>query len=433
MRGITGPQSVSFDQFELSVARGVDVGLCRTFGQELVQVGTARSNDFVLRDPTVSRFHLKIETAGHNFTLVDADSTNGTYLGGFRFRTAFLEKEATITLGNTELRFTPLGRQAVVDLPARDQMGGILGGSPRMRELYTLVERAAGFNIPLIIEGETGTGKELVARTIHELSPRAAHPFEVLDCGALPDNLIESELFGHVKGAFTGADRERQGVFETADGGTVFLDELGELRANLQPKLLRVLETGEIKRVGGSTMHRVDVRIIGATHRSLSEMVNKNLFREDLYYRLAGHKIRVPPLRERREDIPQLAEHFLKLLRQGGNPSLPATLDDETLAAFADFPWPGNVRQLRRAVERVAMFGVMELTAPRRIEGDRDYPGGDPSAMTLRAAREVFERRYLTNLMRRFAGDTKAAATASDMHPKSLLRLLRQHGLDGQE
>jgi DNA-binding NtrC family response regulator len=419
-----------FDRFELSVASGPDRGKSGSFGQEVVQVGTARANDLVLTDPTVSRFHLKIET-GDRFAVIDLGSTNGTYLGGaYRIEKAYLDEECVLEVGKTELRFRPLGDRATVALPDADRMGDLIGASTKMRQLYALVEKVAASDMPVVIEGETGTGKELVARILHERSPRADEPFEVLDCGAIPDTLIEAELFGHVKGAFTGADRDRQGIFQRAHGGTVFLDELGELKLGLQPKLLRVLETGEIRRVGDSKSIRVDVRVVAATHRSIGGLVNKNMFREDLYYRLAGCKVGLPPLRDRTEDIPLLVDHFLRALRQGGNRSAPKVLDPDTLELFTSHPWPGNVRQLRNAVERLAVMGTVELTGySRETERHLEVPSGGVSQMPLKDAKEAFERRYLEELMRKHRGDVRAAADTAQLHPKSLARLLRRYAI----
>lgn len=430
VEGTPGQQQLVFNKFELSVISGSDQGFKETFGQEVVQIGSARANDVVLTDRTVSRFHFKIESGGGLFTLTDLGSTNGTYLGGHRIQSAYLEDEAFIDLGNSQLQFKPLGDQATVDLPDRDHMGGLRGSSPRMRQLYSLLERIATSDLPVVIEGETGTGKELVAHIIHDNSARADQAFEVLDCGAIPDTLIESELFGHVKGSFTGADRDRSGIFERAHGGTVFLDELGELKVGLQPKLLRVLEAGEIRRVGGSKPIKVDVRVVAATHRSLHDLVNRNVFREDLYYRLAGCRVELPPLRDRSEDIPMLANHFLIQLRKSGNRNVPKALDEETIASFLSYPWPGNVRQLRNAVERIAVMGVVDLAGEKAgLPRESETSPSTSTRAPLKEAKEAFERRYLEELMARHKGEIRKAAEAAELHPKSLARLLRRYAI----
>jgi DNA-binding NtrC family response regulator len=417
-------EELTYGRFELHVSSGPDAGKVAEFGQEAVQVGSSRAVDFALSDPTISRFHIKIEASGGAFMLADLDSTNGTYLGGHKIKLAYLEGETLIEIGNTKLRFRPLGDRATVTVPVRDRMGPIIGGSLKMRQLYTLVERVAKSDIPVIIEGETGTGKDLVARVIHDASPRAKKPYEVLDCGSVPETLIQSELFGHVKGAFTGADRDREGIFERADGGTVFLDEIGELGIDMQPKLLRVLETNEIRRVGDNAPVKIDVRVVCATHRSLRDLVNQSKFREDLYYRLAGCKVDMPSLRDRRQDIPLLVDAFLAELRAQGLGDVPDKVSPETLKVFMSRTWPGNIRQLKNAVKRVALMGFDE--APTDDELKKSAPASSPTMLTLKDARETFERGYLTELMARYPGDLDAAAEASGMHPKSLARLLRK-------
>jgi DNA-binding NtrC family response regulator len=426
-----GRQRFLFDRFTLAVTQGPGARESWTFGQEAVQVGSAKANDVVLDDNTVSRFHLRIETDAHTFTLCDLGSTNGTLVNGVRVAKAFVEAAATIVLGSTTLRLEPLGEQTAVDLPDRDRMGNLIGRSIAMRRLYALLERVAPSELSVIIEGETGTGKEVVAHLLHASSARAAKPFEVLDCSAIPENLVESELFGHVKGAFTGADRSRAGVFERAQGGTVFIDEIGELDRALQPKLLRVLESGEYRRVGDGTPMKADVRVIAATHRSLRAMVNSGAFREDLYFRLAGCRIELPPLRERPEDVPLLVAHFLEALRAREPTRRVEMPDEETLHRLSRYPWPGNVRQLRNAVEQLAVLGGVELSA----SAPQDAPSIEQAAsaavrLSFRDAKEAFERAYLEALIRQHGGDVPRAAQAAEIHPKSLFRMLRRHAVD---
>lgn len=427
VRAPHAPQQLTFTRFELSVMEGVDTGLTKIFGQESVQIGTARANDFVLSDRTVSRFHAKIETQEGRFRLTDLGSTNGTYLGGYGVQAAFLESRAIFDLGTTKIRFQPLEDKATVVLPDTDRLGPLIGQSSKMRQLFALIKRVASSDLPVIIEGETGTGKDLVARILHEMSPRVDAPFEVLDCAAIPDNLIESELFGHMRGSFTSAERDHKGLFERANGGTVFLDELGELKVELQPKLLRVLETGQIRPVGSANSVQVDVRVIAATHKSLRELVNKNMFREDLYYRLAGCKIDLPPLRDRREDIPILVDSFLESMRKAGQQGVPKNLDSDTMDQFLQHPWPGNVRQLRNAVERIAVMGTTGFSLEF---GDRDQAALPTELKPLKDAKDEFERQYLVRLLERHQGDMRAAASAAEIHPKSLARLLRRYAIN---
>ncbi len=418
-----------FDRFELTVVNGPDKGACHCFGQEVVQIGTARSNDLVLNDRTVSRFHLKIETEKGTFTLVDLGSTNGTWIAGIRVEKIFLSDEAILDLGVTQLKFRPLGDAATVELPLQDRLGAIVGGSAKMRELYGLMTKVALSNLSVIIEGETGTGKELVARALHETGARSDERFEILDCCAVPDTLMESELFGHVKGAFTGADRDHAGVFERAKGGTVFLDEIGELKLTLQPKLLRALENSEVRRLGDERVVRLDVRVVAATNRSLRGMVNKGEFREDLYYRLAGFRLQLPALRDRVEDIPLLVSHFLNLsnARAAGRATV-ASIDAETVRTLVRHSWPGNVRQLKNAVERLAVMGVADIDEePRMNEAPHESPMDGALRLPFREAKEAFELFYLDALIKRHAGNVSEAASAAEIHPKSLGRMLRRH------
>src|SRR5687768_534421 len=293
----------------------------------------------------------------------------------------------------------------------------MVGRSRVMREIFGLVERTAMTDATVLIEGETGTGKDMIARTLHQLSPRSAAPFIVVDCGAVAGTLIESELFGHEKGAFTGAVAARQGAFELASGGTVFLDELGELSLDLQPKLLRVLEQRELRRVGGSKTLKVDLRVVAATRKDLRSEVEKGKFREDLYFRLNVVPITAPPLRERREDIPLLIAHFLPKLAAPGQP--PPILGDSTKAALMAHDWPGNVRELRNVIERALALGTdpSALVAPLgdtlRSSSAASHTGSEPAEFepglsfrdTKEKWNEVFERRYLTWLLRRAEGN----------------------------
>src|SRR5512143_2794889 len=277
-----------------------------------IRIGAMDDNDLVIQDDTVSRYHCKIVQEDNAYVLVDLGSTNGTFINRVRIREGFLKPGCTVHLGQSELKFYA-GEEEVEIVPSRkDRCGDIIGKNQRLREIYAIIEKIAPTNTTMIIEGETGTGKEVVAQTIHKLSARASGPMMVFDCGAVPENLIESELFGHEKGSFTGAIMTRQGLFEMGDGGTVFLDELGELPLDLQPKLLRALEQREIRRVGSNRPLKVDVRIIAATNRNLEEEVRHGRFRQDLFYRLSVVRLILPPLRERGEDIPLLVRHFLK-------------------------------------------------------------------------------------------------------------------------
>ena len=310
-----------------------------------------------------------------------------------------------------------------------------------MRQVFSIIERVAPTTLTALITGETGTGKELASRAMHRLSNREQGPFVIFDCGAAPDSLIESELFGHEKGAFTGAVAAREGVFEAADGGTLFLDEIGELPLDLQPKLLRVLEQRELRRVGGSKVRSVDVRIVAATNRDLLKEVQAGRFREDLYYRLAVVELQLPPLRDRIEDLPLLVSHLLSRAQKGG--ARVRAVEDQVISLFQDWRWPGNVRELANVVERAIPFTdgpIVTLDAlPEAFLAGRPRSAGAPgvqarSDMPFKDAKEklieAFERQYLLDLIERHSGNISKAARAADMDRKSIARLMRKHGIN---
>jgi len=374
----------------LRVTAGSDLGASCPMTLERVHVGTAGTNALVLTDPLVSRCHLELRVQDSSYLVLDLDSTNGTFFRGARIREAELGVGAEIRLGSTVLRIEP-GPISSEEVSSSEAFGGLVGSSPAMQRVYGLLSAVAPTDTTVLIEGETGTGKELVARQIHRGSPRHDCPFGVLDCGSLPPGLIESELFGHERGAFTGAVTEREGVFEKYRGGTVFLDEIGELPLALQTRLLRVLDQRTVKRVGGNLQRRVDIRLVAATNRELRKEVAEGRFREDLYYRLAVVRIVLPPLRRRREDIPLLARHFLF---QAGCADLDAVLTEEVLEVLRSRRWPGNVRELRNMLERAMIFsdgseGLLdERTQERSMSGaalqppGRDHPPALDSAPT---------------------------------------------------
>jgi len=319
-----------------------------------------------------------------------------------------------------------------------ERFGELYGDSTPMREVFGLLARVAPTDLGVVLLGETGTGKELAARALHAEGERAGAPFVVLDCGAIQPNLIESELFGHERAAFTGADRPRKGAFEVADGGTIFLDEIGELPLELQPKLLRVLERREVQRLGASRPEAIDVRLVAATHRNLAQMVTAGTFREDLYFRLAEMEIRLPPLRDRKEDIPLLARRMLAELAEAGGPTVP--LSDAALQTLKRRDWPGNVRQLRNVLRRAAVMATGETIEPEDLES-LPISGPPPSApeatvdasLPLKEARDAWsaplERDYLERVLRHHVGDLDAASAHAGIHRKSFERLLRRHDL----
>jgi DNA-binding NtrC family response regulator len=427
------PVAVERRGFVVEVVAGPDAGKRATATRRSFEVGTQPASDLVLSDAHVSRRHLRIDIEARDCVLYDLGSTNGTLLGGVRVRAASLDDGAIIECGQTRLRFALTAAPLRVALAERDDFEGLLGRSVAMRELFALLDRVAGTDAPVLIQGETGTGKERVARAIHARSRRAARPMAVFDCAAVPPTLIEAELFGHERGAFTGAVDRRAGVFERADGGTVFLDELGELALELQPKLLRVLESNEVFRVGANKPTPIDARIVAATHRDLQARLGEGLFREDLYYRLAVVTVRVPPLRERREDIPMLASHFARdHLFQGTRPA--AAPGWEAIFEFMrGYDWPGNVRELRNVVERAVIMSDPKLLRGDPLDAVAELRKRAEPAMhkrvSLRAARDATEREYLEDLLRVTDWDLDQAAAIAEVHRKSLERLLREHNI----
>ena len=351
--------------------------------------------------------------------LVDLDSTNGTFVGGLRVRGATVPRGTQLRIGDTLLVVD--GADGPAADPALD-LPPMTIASERMREVARRVRAVAPLTGAVLVHGETGTGKELVAHAIHDLGPRHAGPFVTVDCGALPASLLEAELFGHERGAFTGADRARAGAFERADGGTIFLDEIGELPPPAQAALLGMLDRRRFRRLGGEREISVSLRIVSATNRDLRSEVNRGAFREDLFYRLAGARIALPPLRERREDIPALARRFALELTGDA-----AALDEATLATLAAQSWPGNIRELRAAVEQVLAFGLGELGVPSPVpvEASELVRYRDAKA----AAIEAFDRDYLGRLLAATEGNVSEAARRARMDRPYLFGLVKRYGL----
>jgi DNA-binding NtrC family response regulator len=395
-------------------------------GGDLFRIGTQPSNDLVLRDPAVSRFHCKLTRDGAGWRLTDSGSLNGTRLDGVRVRDADLGLEGTITIGDSILLVRAADVTDEPAVPDIQSFGALTGMSVAMRKLFAFLEKVAASEINVLIEGESGTGKELVAAEIVQRGPRAEGPFVIVDCSSISPSLVESELFGHVRGAFTGADRERTGAFEAAHRGTVFLDEVGELPLELQPKLLRALESREIRRVGETRSRKVDVRVIAATNRDLQREVNKGLFREDLYFRLAVMNVRVPPLRSRLEDIPLLVRGFLSAVGMAEQQDLfPARV----LAELAAHDWPGNVRELKNYVERTIVLREPQPPSSRQGAGPAPVDLGMPFKLAKDVVVNNFERSYVTALLEASGGNVSKAARAGGMDRMYLHRVIQKHGL----
>ncbi|OJY31484.1 MAG: hypothetical protein BGO98_15730 [Myxococcales bacterium 68-20] len=428
-------ETVAVPRMSLSVEREGGMPVQRTIVHDgdLCKIGSHASNDIVLRDPMVSRFHCRLVREDGVWRLRDSGSMNGTKLDGVRIRDADIVEGGVLTIGDSVVRLRAGAPQKEDIVPMLPSFGALVGTSMPMRRMFGLLDKIAQSDINVLIEGESGTGKELVATEIMQRSSRADKPFVVVDCGAISPSLVESELFGHVRGAFTGADRDRMGAFEAADGGTVFLDEIGELPLELQPKLLRALEAREIRRVGETRARRVNVRVISATNRDLEREVNKGRFREDLYFRLAVISARVPPLRERLDDLLVLVRTFLQQL---GVPEEERLFPQPVLQEMSKHDWPGNVRELRNYVERSV---VLQSASPtlRRGQGAAPPAAGPINGIDLsvpfRIAKDSvidsFERSYLSQLLEAAGGNMSKAARMAGMDRMYLHRLVQKHGL----
>ena len=400
---------------------------------DCIRFGSHESNEVVLNDPKVSRFHCRVIRGRTSWLLTDTGSTNGTRLDGVRVRDADLPSHGACRLEIGDSRVILREGQTLGGAEALDRanFGDLYGTSIAMRKLFAVLERVAASEANLLIEGESGTGKELATLEVVRRSPRARKPFVVVDCGAISSNLIESELFGHVRGSFTGADRDRIGAFEAADGGTVFLDEIGEMPLDLQPKLLRALEAREIRRIGETKPRKVDVRVIAATNRSLEREVNQGRFREDLYFRLSVVTVRMPPLRERTEDLDILVRAVLENLDALDSSRL---FTPEVMANLASYNWPGNVRELRNYVERTI---VLQQAAPTRPPPPAASPSTPPAPVDIeipfRAAKDQvideFERAYLARLIEWAGGNVSKAARKAQLDRMHLHRLIQRYDL----
>jgi transcriptional regulator with GAF, ATPase, and Fis domain len=420
------------------VVAGPDEGTEAALAGTLV-VGSGEGAALVLHDPSVSRQHARLTLAGGRVEIEDLGSKNGTLFAGARVERAIVPLGAVIAVGRTQLTIVPRWHVREVAPSTATSFGALYGASVAMREIFAILERVAPSDVTILVEGESGTGKELVARSVHAASPRAANSYAVFDCGAIPAELAESELFGHKRGAFSGAVADRAGAFARADGGTLCLDELGELPLDLQPKLLRVLETGEIKPVGSDEPARVDVRVVASTNRDLRAEVRRGRFREDLLYRLDVVKLRLPPLRQRPEDLPGLVERLL----DGKLPPGDAIAGDN-LGKLAAYGWPGNVRELRNVLARAialarhpgeppAKFAELVFNLGPAAEGPAtlgaDYPG-IASPLPYKEARaqllDSFDRAYIAALMSRHGDNMSRAAQAAGISRSFLYDLLRK-------
>ena len=417
----------------VDVVQGPDAGAVAELQGPEARVGSGKDCDITLKDPTVSRLHLVLRIEQDRIRVIDAGSRNGTTVDGTQVRDAYARPDSSIVIGGSTLRMRMLSSVVELPLSSSDHFGGLRGRSIPMRRIFAVLERVARTDSTLLVEGETGTGKELVARGVHDASPRAQGPFVVFDCSAVSSTLVESELFGHLRGAFTGAVTDRHGAFEEADGGTLFLDEIGELPLDLQPKLLRALEAREVRQLGANRFRRVDVRVIAATNRSLSRAVDHGAFREDLYYRLAVIPIRLPPLREHPEDIPLLVHHFLEELAPRGAP--PPPLPEAVVASFGGQSWPGNVRELRNAVARAVSLGAAELSPAEDPLGPGEWPHEvhleEPLLVGRERVAQAYERAYLELALKQTGGNVVRTAELARVGRKFVQRAMKRYRLRG--
>ncbi len=427
------------------------------FDQPVILLGSLADSDLVIDDDSISRSHARVRNLGDRYAVEDLGSTNGTFVNGVRVREAFLHTGCRLSLGKVELRFHAMDERVEISPSHQEAFGEIVGRSPRMREIFAVLSKIAPTEATVVIEGETGTGKEVVARAMHERSPRRKGPFVVVDCGAVPESLIESELFGHERGSFTGALASRKGLFQLADGGTLFLDEIGELSLELQPKLLRALERREVRAVGANRTETVDVRVLAATHRDLETMVREGRFREDLFYRLSVVRLRMPSLRERKDDIPLLVKHFLRSGRYNrdaeGRPRVQG-LSRDALDALIRHDWPGNVRELINVIERACSFAdgdtvqTVDLPAQITIAGAgarRENPEaptlpdkvGGEARKAFKDAKErwvsSFERDYVLSVLRRNQGNISHAARDADIDRKYFRKLMKKYDIVAED
>ena len=411
----------------VAVTAGADAGRQARIDRPTFVIGTGDGADLQLSDGAVSREHVRLSLSPAGVHVRDTGSKNGTWIGAMRVSDVTLTADTVIEVGKSQLALHIEAGPLDLPLSASASFGDAIGVSAAMRHLFAVLERAARSDVTVLLEGESGVGKEVLARAVHAQSPRAEGPFVAVDCGAIPAGLIESELFGHERGAVTGATLARLGVFEQADGGTLFLDEIGELPLELQPKLLRVLESREVRAVGGRGARAVDVRVDAATNRRLAEAANKNEFRRDLFYRLAVARVTIPPLRDRPEDIAPLARAFLRSATGDAAAELPPDLS----AMLASYAWPGNVRELRNVIERYALLGLRDRGG--LFDGSQPVGAGtqpDLSHLPFHEARrqtlDRFERAYIPKVLERAGGVVSRAAEIAEVARPSFYRMMER-------
>ncbi len=414
----------------LRVLTGPEAGQERELTHTPFTIGKHPSSDLLLTHPSISMHHAEIVLRGPGYLLRDVGSHNGVLVSDWLVERIYIGPGMIISLGEVQLEVIDLQRDAEHLLSTSERFGAVLGQSTAMRRVFAMLEAIADTNATVLLEGETGTGKGALASALHEQSRRADGPFVVFDCSSTPPSLLESELFGHERGAFTDAITSRIGALEEAHQGTLFIDEIGELSLELQPKLLRAVETREFRRVGSQQVRSVEARIVAATHQNLDSLVRQGRFRQDLFFRLAVVRVRVPPLRERIDDLPVLLDHFSSALGYEGSvrdrfPGL--------LSLLSNHEWPGNVRELRNVVERLGLLPLKDAL-PRGVP----IPNMEAEQPVLfHEARELlldrFERSYVTDLLHHTRGNVTSAAERAGITRRYLTRLIAKHQLDRLE
>ena len=424
-------QSIVAPRLVLQIVREGGQAVARTLTAEsdTIRIGSHEGNEIVIADATVSRFHCRVERTPRAWRLIDQGSTNGTRVDGVTMRDGDLPVPGCrIEIGDSVIVVGEEPATTKIETLDQASFGDLYGCSLPMRRLFAMLDRVCASEANVLIEGASGTGKELVATEIVRRGPRRRQPFVIVDCSAIAPNVLESELFGHVRGAFTGAERDRVGAFEAAQQGTIFLDEIGELPLDMQPKLLRALEAGEIRRVGETRTRKIDVRVVAATNRCLEREVNQGRFREDLFFRLSVVTLRVPPLKDRLDDIELLVGAILDSLDARKSMSL---FTPQLFTEMRRYDWPGNVRELRNFVERTIVMGgaahaVNQAESPLATEAptidlERSFRDGKEDVIV------DYERRYLRELLEWSGGNVTKAARKAKIDRMSLYRLMQRH------
>jgi len=423
---VSTPHHMRVRAVTLHVTKGPDAGRSVRVDQPMFTIGVGDAADFRLTDPGVSREHLRLTLGPGGVRLRDDGSKNGTFMGAARIHELTLTGDAAVSIGGTVVAIAIAAETTDLPISPNERFGEAIGTSAIMRHLFASLEKAAASELTILLEGESGVGKDLLARAIHARSPRADGPFVVADCGAIPENLIESELFGHERGAFTGADRARRGVFEEASGGTLFLDEIGELPLDMQPKLLRVLEQREVRPLGAQSPRPIDVRVLAATNRRLAEASRTGEFRSDLFYRLAVVRATLPPLRERSEDILPIARAMLRALKRDEQADFP----EDFASMLAAYSWPGNVRELRNVVERHAALGHHGDALFAQAEAVVMSADDELARLPYHEARKIvvdrFEEAYVPRVLARADNVVSRAADLAGVSRPSLYRMLER-------